>query len=279
MATSGAVPQKASPGTSAGAAKRLIINADDFGFTRDVNAGIIHAHRMGVLTSTTLMANGEAFDDAVKLARETPSLDVGVHLVLIQGRSVLTGRAFPETWKQLLLSRLTWQTNAYMELRAQIQKVLAAGIRPTHLDSHKHTHILPEVFRAVIRLAHEFSIPNVRLPLDASVPYAKLACRLADRHYRRLAVPYNVQMTDHFRGFRLTGSLTEQTLAETLSSLPEGTTELMCHPGFLGPELKEAQTRLKESRMRELSALISPRIRQLMAVEGVRLEAFGPDRR
>jgi chitin disaccharide deacetylase len=257
--------------------KRLVINADDFGFTRDVNAGIVHCHREGVLTSTTLMANGDAFDDAVRLARETPTLDVGCHLVLVQGLSVVTGRPLPETPHQLLIALLQRQMDVYVELRAQIEKAFSAGIRPTHLDSHKHTHIVPNIFRAVVRLAREFAIPYVRLPLDATVPLARAPCTLAGRFYRGLARDYHVQMTDHFLGFRLTGGLTEERFAAALMALPEGKTEFMCHPGFVGPELKQAHTRLKESRLRELEALTSPRIRQLMDAEAIRLEAFGTD--
>lgn len=238
--------------------KRLIINADDFGFTCDVNAGILQAHREGVVTSTTLMANGDAFEDAVRLARQTPTLDVGCHLVLVQGHSVLHGRPLPETPIQLILHKI----DAYAELRAQIQKILAAGIRPTHLDSHKHTHLLPGVFRAVVRLAQEFSIPYVRRPLP-SVQY-----------YRRIAQASGVRMTDHLLGFRLTGTLTEDTLAAAIERLPEGETEFLCHPGLLGPELAQASTRLKESRVRELEALTSPRIRALISAKAIRLSPF-----
>ncbi len=252
----------------------MIINADDFGFTRDVNAGIVHAHRAGVLTSTTLMANGEAFEDAVRLARETPSLDIGCHLVLVQGTSLVTGNRLPETPRQLLGAVARGQLDVYAELRAQIQKINSEGLHLTHLDSHKHTHVVPGIFRTALHLAHEFGIPFVRLPLDASMPLARVLCALAARYYRHLARDYNVRMTDHFLGFRLTGSLTEDSFAAVLRSLPEGITEFMCHPGFLGPELKQASTRLKESRVRELEALTSPRIRELMAAEGVRLEAF-----
>ena len=238
--------------------KRLIINADDFGFTRDVNAGIIQAHREGVLTSATLMANGGAFEDAVRLAHETPTLDVGCHLVLVDGRSVLDGSPFPETPVRLLFQKL----DAYPELRAQIQKIVAAGIRPTHLDSHKHTHLLPGVFRAVVRLAKEFAIPYIRRPL----PSIDL--------YRRVAQASGVRMTDHLLGFRLTGTLTEDTFAAAIEGLPDGETEFFCHPGLLGPELAQARTRLKESRVRELEALTSPRIRALINAKGICLSPF-----
>jgi predicted glycoside hydrolase/deacetylase ChbG (UPF0249 family) len=251
--------------------KRLIINADDFGFTRDVNAGIVHAHTHGVLTSTTLMANGDAFADAVRLARETPSLDIGCHLVLVQGRSLITGKPLPESPRALLAELALKRLNVYAELRAQIEKIVAEGIRPTHLDTHKHTHLVPAVFRQLVRLASEFRIPYVRLPLDASIPFTRMP---AERFYKRSAARLGVRMPDHFLGFRLTGSFTESSFATALSKLPDGITEFMCHPGFLGPELQAASTRLKESRVRELEALTSPRIRDLLDAEAIRLGPF-----
>jgi chitin disaccharide deacetylase len=257
--------------------KRLIINADDFGFTRDVNAGIVHAHTHGVLTSTTLMANGDAFDDAVQLGGQTPTLDIGAHLVLVQGRSLISGAPFPETPQRLLADLALGRWNAYTELRAQIEKIIAAGIKPTHLDSHKHTHLVPAIFRTLVRLAREFEIPYVRLPLDASAPFSRMPCAAAARFYKGVARRFGVRMTDHFLGFRLTGSFTEDTFAAALSRLPEGTTEFMCHPGFLGPELEQASTRLKESRVRELEALTSPRIRHLVDAAAIRLGPFRTD--
>ncbi|MFZ0590870.1 MAG: ChbG/HpnK family deacetylase [Bryobacteraceae bacterium] len=231
-----------------------MVNADDFGFTHDVNAGIIHCHTHGILRATTLMANGSAFDDAVRLARLNPSLDIGCHLVLIQGRSILTGAELPKNWKQLLAAVISRQINPYRELRAQVEKIVAAGLRPSHLDTHKHTHVLPAVLSAVIRLAHEFEIPFIRLPFDAGWR----AVHWLDRYGRAKLAQANVRSTDHFLGFRLTDELTEENLLRTISNLPAGSTEFMCHPGYLGPELSQAETRLKQTRQRELEALTSP---------------------
>ncbi|MBI3280297.1 MAG: ChbG/HpnK family deacetylase, partial [Acidobacteria bacterium] len=111
----------------------MVVNADDFGFTHDVNRGIIEAHANGILTATTLMANGRAFADAVRLARETPSLDVGCHLVLVQGDSLLGPEPLPATLGQLLQAMCLGRLRIYDELRAQVERILEAGIRPTHL--------------------------------------------------------------------------------------------------------------------------------------------------
>lgn len=254
--------------------RQLVINADDFGFTSDVNAGIVQAHRQGVLTSTTLMANGEAFADAVRLARETPTLDIGCHLVLVQGHSLVTGRPFPETPREVVFSILQRRFDVYAELRAQIEAVIASGVSPSHLDSHKHSHIHPSVFRIVVRLAKEFNIPFVRLPLDRTAPLARVPCSFIDPLYRRVAGRHGVRMTDHFLGYRLTGTLNEESFRQALSSLEEGTTEFMCHPGYLGAELKSARTRLRESRVQELEALTSPRIRQFILESGIELATY-----
>jgi predicted glycoside hydrolase/deacetylase ChbG (UPF0249 family) len=248
----------------------LIVNADDFGFTIDVNAGIVEAHRKGVVTATTLMANGGAFDDAIRLARETPSLDIGCHFVLVQGCSLASGDPLPEKFTELMQALITRRINPYFELRRQVEKLLASGIHPTHFDTHKHTHVLPPVFSAVVRLAREFEVPFIRLPFDAGW----LPVRGMDRWYRGRLRRTRIRATDHFEGFRLTDSFSEETFTKALKSLRPGLTEFMCHPGYLGPELRKAATRLKESRQRELKALTSPAVKRLLGELGVRLTTY-----
>ena len=232
--------------------KYLITNADDFGFTRDVNEGIVHAHRQGILTATTLMATGAAFDHAVGLARENPELDVGVHLVLVGSEG------YPATVARLVAS--LGSIRIYDELARQIGKVLDAGIRPTHLDTHKHTHVLPPVLAAVARLAEEFKIPWVRRPL------ANPLQGVLTRH--------GCRTTDHFAGFAITGRYDAARLAKLIRRLPEGLTEFMCHPGFCTAELERAHTRLKASRRRELDALTSPEVRAALLESNVTLTRF-----
>ena len=242
--------------------KRLIVNADDFGFTPDVNRGIVAGHREGILTATTLMANGDAFEDAVKLAREAPSLDVGCHLVLISGRSLLPPYVpLPESVPELLWALATRRIRVYDELAAQVRKILSAGLRPTHLDTHKHTHLAPPVLDAVARLAEDFEISWVRRPLPFGVPHGALA-----RH--------GCRMTDHFAGFRLTGRFHTPELVQLIRELPEGLTEFMCHPGYCGGDLRQAHTRLKESRERELEALQAQETRAALVQSGVELATY-----
>jgi len=246
--------------------KRLVVNADDFGFTQDVNEGIVEAHQHGILTSTTLMANGGAFEDAVRLASQNPALGVGCHLVLIGGRSVRSPHgALPSSVPRLLAAIVSGQIAIHDELSAQVRKILAAGIAPTHLDTHKHTHLAPPVLDAVARIAQEFDIPWVRRPFQ--IPF------LRGRFHRALD-DRNCRTTDHFTGFRLTGRFGAPELVHLIRKLPEGTTEFMCHPGRCREELRHAATRLKESREQELLALIAPEARQALAESHVQLTNY-----
>jgi predicted glycoside hydrolase/deacetylase ChbG (UPF0249 family) len=267
------------------ARRQLVVNADDFGFTPDVNEGIVEAHRHGILTATTLMANGAAFDDAVRLARETPTLDIGCHLVLIGGRSLTTGKAFPRSVPQLLSALARREIRVNQELAAQVQRILAAGISPTHLDTHKHTHLAPPVLDAVARLGEAFGIRWVRRPFDfplnalrGTVPRLKRATSdalgLLRRRFHRVLEKHGCLTTDHFAGFQITGRFRTPELVELLAALPEGSTELMCHPGRCGEALRNAPTRLKESREHELEALLAPEVRQALERSKIELVSY-----
>ena len=262
------------------ARRQLVVNADDFGFTLDVNSGIVEAHRRGILTATTLMANGDAFDDAVRLARETPSLDVGCHLVLIGGRSLVTGKPLPATVAQLLHALVRREIPLYDELAAQTRRIIDAGIRPTHLDTHKHTHLAPPVLEAVARIAEDFAIPWVRRPFDFPMGalgaprltrWASGALGLLRGRFQRVLAAHGCRTVDHFAGFRITGRVGREQLAALAAALPEGSTELMCHPGHCGDALRRARTRLKDSRERELEALIAPETRQALERHSIEL--------
>jgi predicted glycoside hydrolase/deacetylase ChbG (UPF0249 family) len=262
--------------------RQLVVNADDFGFTPDVNQGIVEAHRDGILTATTLMANGDAFDDAVRLARETPSLDLGCHLVLIQGRSLLTGRPLPGSVTQLLGALARRELQIYDELSAQVRHIEQAGIRPSHLDTHKHTHLAPPVLEAVARLASERGVLWVRRPFDFPLSAPKGAAPLLKRltsdalaatrrRFHRVLEKHGCRTTDHFAGFQITGRFRTAELVRLMEVLPAGTTELMCHPGRCGEPLRAAATRLKESRERELEALVAAEVRSAIEKRGIEL--------
>ncbi len=258
------------------------MNADDFGFTPDVNEGIVEAHRRGILTAATLMANGGAFDDAVRWAREVPTLDIGCHLVLIGGVSLVTGMPLPHTVPQLVAGLARRQIRPYEELRAQVRQILAGGLKPTHLDTHKHTHLAPPVLDAVARIGEEFGIRWVRRPFDfplnslrGAAPRLKrltsTALGLMRRRFHRVLSSHGCRTTDHFAGFQITGRFRAEELSRLLDLLPEGSTELMCHPGRCGPELRRARTRLKESREAELNALTAREVRDALERNGIEL--------
>jgi chitin disaccharide deacetylase len=262
--------------------KRLVVNGDDFGFTPDVNEGIVEAHRDGILTATTLMANGDAFEHALRLAQENPTLDIGCHLVLVGGRSVLSGKELPTTPARLLGALARRQIPVYEEIRAQAQRIMQAGIDPTHLDTHKHTHLVPPVLEAVARVGEEFGIRWIRRPFDfpmtagnGAVPLLKRltgsAMGLARRRFQRVLENHHCRATDYFAGFRITGRLRTRELVALLAAIPEGTTELMCHPGRCGEALRGAPTRLKDSREAELKALTAREVRDRVARAGIEL--------
>ncbi len=267
------------------AARRLIVNADDFGFTRDVNAGILEAHQRGILTATTLMANGPAFDDAVERARRAPQLDVGCHVVLVGGPAVAaTGTPLPPNVKRLAWQLLNRAGRKWIEreIEAQVEKLLRAGLQPSHLDTHKHTHLAPPVLATLCRVAERYSIPWIRrpfdLPLTASAPAATRAVNsafsLVRRRFDRTLARHQRRTTDYFAGFALTGTLRVEELCSLIRALPEGLTELMCHPGHCTDELLHAPTRLKESRAAELQALTSDEARRALAAAGVELTSY-----
>jgi chitin disaccharide deacetylase len=282
--------------------RNLIVNADDLGWTAGVNRGIADAHRNGIVTSTSLLANGPAFADGLKAASELPGLGVGVHLNLSDGpptapaeevRSLLNEDGEFAGGPESLLLRLTTKSLNVKEVEkewdAQIQKVRAAGIRPTHLDGHKHVQMLPSLFAVALRLAKRHGIEAVRVSHEASPLRSALSdgnessgvtlkqgvqargLKLLARDAREMAERAGIATADYFCGIAQTGVLTKAGVQKLLSSLPEGTTELMCHPGYLDDELRKSSTRLQQSRQTELEILTDKAIRKSVAELGIRL--------
>lgn len=266
--------------------RTLIINSDDFGFARDVNRGVIAGHQAGLVTATTLMANGQEFEHAVELAQANPGLDVGCHLVLVQGRSLSRpGQMLPETVKDLVVALALGRIEPDAEIEAQIRRIREAGIRPLHLDTHKHTHLHPKVLRAVARASERHAIRWVRRPFDfplegapSEVPWTKRMLTRALRSVRgsmeRVLTRHHCRTTDHFAGFAITGRFGSAELAHLIRHLPQGITELMCHVGYHTAELDGLKTRLKASREAELQALLDARTREAITQSGVRLARF-----
>jgi chitin disaccharide deacetylase len=283
--------------------KDLILNADDFGLTLGVNEGIIRAHREGILTSTTLMANAPAFDDAVCRARENPALGVGVHLVLIGGRPV----ALPQQVSSLVDQRgqlpqslpafVTKVTSGLIrpqhienEVLAQIEKVRAAGIEPSHIDSHKHTHAHPRVMESVARVAQACGIKRIRRPFEdlrdswnstrddraATVPQLAraAAARLASRSFEAICRRHGLRSPDRFLGLARTGDISVTALRSLMETVSDGSTEIMLHPGIYDPDLAQTGSRLQMQRQKELAALLAPELKSLLTARGIRLISY-----
>ena len=283
--------------------RNLIVNADDLAWTEGVNRGIAQAHRYGIVTSATILANGAAFASAVELVKATPSLAVGVHLNLSDGKpvsppetvpSIVNDRGDFKGGPEALLLRVARRNlrikEVEMEWESQIRKVVNAGIQPTHLDGHKHVHMLPGMFEIALRLAKRNAIPAVRISHEGSSLRAALSSgenqniplvmkqgvqarvlKLLARDARALAEAAGIATTDYFCGIAQTGELTIEGMKCLLQNLPEGTTEIMCHPGFMDKELEESATRLRDSRELEVQILTSPDLRNLVASQGIRL--------
>ncbi len=261
---------------------RLIVNADDFGFTHDVNEGILESHLHGIVRSTSLMSNGAAFEDAVHLAKENEQLDVGCHLMLVQGESVsCPGSPLAPTLLKFL-TQMPSREFLLQEFRAQIERLLVFGIHPSHLDTHKHVHVIPRVLEAVLTVADEYGIQWIRRPFD--MPFGvlqgwKRTCLSIAMHSFAIAFDKSMNKaasstTDYFTGFALTGALHKQNLLELLAQLPQGVGEFVCHPGICGDELSQAKTTLKQSRKMELDALCSPELKELITAQGIEIASF-----
>jgi predicted glycoside hydrolase/deacetylase ChbG (UPF0249 family) len=287
--------------------RNLIVNADDLGWTEGVNRGIAETHRNGIVTSASLLANGRAFSSGVELARTTPALGVGVHLNLSDGEPVagrelvntllnergeLDGR--PESLLLRLARRSILLEEVEREWDAQIQKVRDSGIEPTHLDGHKHVQMLPGLFEIALRLAKRHGIRAVRVSHEESSLRAALSAgakqkgtvvikqgvqarglKLLAPDAREQAERAGIAAADYFCGIAQTGELTREGVLRLMEILPEGTTELMCHPGYVDAELENSATRLQASRQAEVEILTDTGIRNLVASQGIRLIDYG----
>jgi hopanoid biosynthesis associated protein HpnK len=280
----------------------LIVNADDFGFTSGVNRAIAECHSHGVVTSTTLMANGPAFAEAAQLAKALPKLSVGCHVVLTDGQPVLdatqlpsltTGKNFRDGMKTFAARAMTGRMNAdeiTAEAAAQIRKVQSAGIAVSHLDTHKHTHLFPSILRPLLRAAGECGVRAVRNPFGPRLPlrsshllarpglwvrYAEVRflSRFAGR-FREAVDRDGFTTPDGTLGVVVTGALDETLFEAIARSIPEGTWEFVCHPGYNDADLKAAKTRLRESREIELRVLTLPAARELLEREGIELISY-----
>ena len=282
--------------------RRLIVNADDFGFTSGVNRAIVEAHSRGIVTSSTLMANGPAFTEAVKLVKRNPRLGVGCHVVLIDGEPLLDrekipslthSRRFRDSLKSFAaraLSRRIDEEEIFAEVAAQIRKLQASAISVSHVDTHKHTHLFPRILRPVLRAARECGVRAVRNPFGPRLPmrssklmqrphlwtrYAQLRILGGFAKNFRSAVAREGFVTpDGTLGIEVTGTLDETLFHAIAESIPEGTWEFVCHPGYNDADLQNAKTRLRESRETELRVLTLPGAREILEQKRIQLISY-----
>ncbi len=281
--------------------RRLIINADDFGLTSGVNRAISEAGRCGAITSATIMASAPRFQEAADLARSLLALKTGCHVVLIDGEAVASGvpsltdgagrfRGSLKDFARAAVGKQLSQQEIQREAEAQIRKIQGQGIALTHVDSHKHTHMFPQVLRPVLRAARACGIRAVRNPFEPlrSWPMGTVArapglwlrsagvltFRLFAPAFREAIRDEGMLSTDGTVGIAATGKLDQKLLLAILGSLPEGTWELVCHPGYADADLTATGTRLVASRRVELEALASAETRKMLEARGIELISY-----
>ena len=278
--------------------RRLIVNADDFGLTSGVNRAIAEANARGIVTSATLMANSQAFAEAVDIAKQSPRLKAGCHVVLIDGTPIrndvpsLTngGPRFRSSLKDFAQAAVRKRISAdeiQREAEAQICKLQAAGIDVTHVDTHKHTHLFPHVLRSVIRAAKTCGVRAIRNPFEPRRTRPRsgtermwlrsagvAAFSIFEQQFRHAVSEENMITPVGTVGIVATGKLNQEQMTAILNALPEGTWELVCHPGYCDADLRNAGTRLLESRHVELQALTSDETKQVIADRGIELITY-----
>ena len=285
----------------------LIINADDLGYTRGINRTIAHCHLQGVVSSATLMASGNAFEDALARVKDLPGLGVGVHLALTELRPVAPPRALPGLvsgqgmlpptpgvlFRAVLEGAISRKVLA-TELEWQVMKIVDKGLTPTHLDTHKHVHVLPAILESVIHVADQCGIRWIRNPFDeTSVASSLLSvagenrlalCRqylktrmfsIFRSRFGRLLRTAGLRSPDHFFGTMITGIWNETTIRQLVNRLPAGLNELMTHPGECDAALRLQSTRLRESREQEKEVLLAPAFRDSLQSQQIILTHYG----
>lgn len=286
--------------------RRLIINADDFGLTGGVNRAITEAHRQGIVTSATLMANSRGFSEAVRMATEFPRLSIGCHVVLVDGAPVSQAAVVPTLvssknsnhhfeaslgkFAARVVSGRIEPDQIEAEATAQIRKLQSAGVAVTHFDTHKHTHMFPTVLMALLRSARACGVPALRNPFVPHIPgVTKLLRQRPNLWIRYLQVRALRWLKSGFRravqragmvspsgsfGVVSTGALDLALFEAILDCIPEGTWEFVCHPGYNDPELARVRTRLRESRVKELEVLTSDAAREAVSRRGIELISY-----
>jgi predicted glycoside hydrolase/deacetylase ChbG (UPF0249 family) len=279
--------------------KQLVINADDFGADEARNAGIIEAIQKGIVTSTSILANGPAFKDTIiQIPSLNPAASFGIHINLSEGKPVtsnlrlLIGDDGNFLKKAAAHRRLTESRNQELgkeiseEVSAQVERLLESGIRIDHLDGHQHVHVFSAVFPIALKIARHYGIPWVRIP-EESAPFSNPEgiprwLRQEVQFFSRIAKKARLQVKgdgvkipDHFRGLDLKGRFSVPVLCDLLQKLPPGLTELMVHPGRVPKEHRGPFSGFSTiDRERELETLLDPRFQEALKHSQTSLTPF-----
>lgn len=276
----------------------MIINGDDFGFSRGVNQAIIKAHEQGVLTSTSLMVTGEAAQEAVNLAHNSPNLGVGLHLVLVCGKSALPPSEIPHLVDSLgNFSSDSFKAGLYyqfskearrelrLEIRAQLEKFHQTGLKLSHVDGHLHLHSHPVVLGILSELAEEFKIKVIRLPseelgftlkLDQSNLLTKFLWSFVFtglRNYgEQLLKSKKIKFSERVYGLLQSGSMNEEYLQGLIPQITADLVEIYSHPAIIIPgEFLNGPPGAGEA---ELTAWLSDSVRELLIKNGFELTNY-----
>lgn len=240
-------------GRFARASDHLVITADDFGMARPVNEAVEIAHRDGILTAASLMVAGKDAADAVRRAKRTPTLRVGLHLVLVEGRPVLSRRQIPDLvgaddrlrrdmfpLSVELAARPKVRRQLAAEIEAQFALFAASGLALDHVNAHKHFHLHPIVAAIVLAIGRKHGLDALRVPLEPGgilrqiEPSPMLASPLIEaiwaRRLRAVAAAATVRTPDAVLGLRWSGAMSTGRLAGMLRHRPAGLTEIYMHP-------------------------------------------------
>lgn len=272
--------------------KYLVVTADDFGLAPEVNEAVIEAHQRGILTSASLMVAAPAARQAILLAKQHPSLAVGLHLVLAEGNSVLSNSTIPDlvddskrfsnhlvtTGVRYFFSKKLKRQLA-QECEAQIQEFLATGLKLDHLNSHNHLHIHPTIVKILLPLIQKYRIPAVRFPWQqlslAPIQQLPMALGMAPWAFRLKAkFKGKVLLNEGLFGLYESGGLTEQKWLALLPKIKEGITEIYCHPATKTDGVLR-QTMPRYRHREEWLALLSPTVREQINSSGIQLTTWG----
>ena len=275
--------------------KYLIVSADDLGLSESITRGIIKGYEEGIVTSLNIIPAGEAFYDAMELIRAVKPKEISAHLTLTEPGpvteadkvpSLLTKEgSFHESYPGFLIDFFSGKIDLgqiYIELKNQLERLKTSGLPITNLSSHQHIHMLPGILEIFIRLAKEYNIPSIRYPRKDVLLYPYLLQKI----FKKIILGYfsgkmkkafdeaSIRYTDNFLGFLDSGNIREELLIKMLSTLPEGTTELVTHPGFISSYVLDRCIFHRHCET-DLAALTSRRVKKTIADKGIKLISFG----